>query len=66
MEPARPADSSRQSFGQLVQTLRDMRNYPMALTFLLAYLFFNDGIQTVIAVRSTYGAEAARASASRC
>ena len=27
----------------------------MALTFLLAYLFFNDGIQTVIASSSTYG-----------
>jgi MFS transporter, UMF1 family len=47
----------RQSFGQLGHTLRDMRNYPVALTFLLAYLFFNDGIQTVIASASTYGAE---------
>ena len=46
------------SFGQLFQTLREMRNYPMALTFLLAYLFFNDGIQTVIASSSTYGSEA--------
>ena len=34
-----------------------MRNYPMALTFLLAYLFFNDGIQTVIASASIYGEE---------
>ena len=47
----------RQSFGQLAQTLKDVRNYPMTLTFLLAYLFFNDGIQTVIASSSTYGAE---------
>ena len=45
------------SFGQLAVTLREMRNYPMALTFLLAYLFFNDGIQTVIASASVYGAE---------
>src|SRR5690606_35773611 len=44
-----------QSFGQLWATLKDLRNYPMALTFLLAYLFFNDGIQTVIAASSTYG-----------
>ena len=29
----------------------------MALTFLLAYLFFNDGIQTVIASASVYGEE---------
>ena len=47
----------RRSFGQLAATLRDMRNYPMALTFLLAYLFFNDGIQTVIASASVFGAE---------
>jgi UMF1 family MFS transporter len=32
-----------------------MRNYPVTLTFLLAYLFYNDGIQTVIASASTYG-----------
>jgi MFS transporter, UMF1 family len=43
------------SFGQLWATLKDLRNYPMALTFLGAYLFFNDGIQTVIASSSTYG-----------
>ena len=34
-----------------------MRRYPMALTFLIAYLFFNDGIQTVIASASVFGAE---------
>ncbi len=45
------------SFGQLGQTMREMRHYPMAVTFLLAYLFFNDGIQTVIASSSTYGSE---------
>jgi len=45
----------RQSFGQLAATLRDMRRYPMTLTFLLAYLFYNDGIQTVIGAASVYG-----------
>jgi UMF1 family MFS transporter len=45
----------QQSFGQLYNTLKDLKNYPMALTFLLAYLFFNDGIQTVIVSASTYG-----------
>jgi UMF1 family MFS transporter len=45
----------RQSFGQLWATLKDMRNYPMTLTFLLAYLFYNDGIQTVITSASVYG-----------
>ncbi len=45
------------SFGQLWSTLKDLRSYPMALTFLAAYLFFNDGIQTVIYAASTYGEE---------
>ncbi|WP_370289152.1 MFS transporter [Nocardioides sp.] len=45
------------SFGQLWATLKDLRNYPVALSFLVAYLFFNDGIQTVIASASTFGIE---------
>jgi UMF1 family MFS transporter len=45
------------SFGQLWATLKDMRNYPVALTFLIAYLFFNDGIQTVISQASIYGTD---------
>jgi MFS transporter, UMF1 family len=45
----------QQSFGQLWRTLREARGYPMTLTFLLAYLFYNDGIQTVIASASVYG-----------
>ena len=36
---------------------KDLRSYPVALTFLLAYLFFNDGIQTVIDAASVYGEE---------
>ena len=43
------------SFGQLFTTLRDLRHYPMTLTFLVAYLFYNDGIQTVIDAASIYG-----------
>jgi UMF1 family MFS transporter len=45
----------RQSFGQLAATLRDLRSYPMTMLFLVAYLFYNDGIQTVIASASVYG-----------
>ena len=50
-----PGGLVRQSFGQLATTLRGMRAYPMTLLFLVAYLFFNDGIQTVITAASTYG-----------
>ena len=45
----------QRSFGQLFVTIKDMRRYPMTLTFLLAYLFYNDGIQTVLYAASTYG-----------
>ncbi len=45
----------RGGFGQLFATLRDARAYPMTLLFLVAYLFYNDGIQTVIGVASVYG-----------
>ena len=45
------------SFGQLFATLKDLKNYPMTLTFLLAYVFYNDGIQTVIYSASVYGSE---------
>jgi MFS transporter, UMF1 family len=47
----------RRSFGQLFTTLREMRQFPMTLTFLVAFLFYNDGIQTVIGVASTYGSK---------
>ncbi|HEU5037000.1 MAG TPA: MFS transporter [Nocardioides sp.] len=43
------------SFGQLWHTLKDLRTYPVTLTFLVAYLFYNDGIQTVIYAASVYG-----------
>jgi len=45
------------AFGQLATTLRDLRGYPQTLRFLVAYLFFNDGIQTVIAAASIFAAE---------
>ncbi|MFG3286626.1 MFS transporter [Streptomyces sp. NPDC048111] len=42
---------------QLVSTLRDMRSRPLTLAFLLAYLIYNDGVQTVISQASIYGSE---------
>jgi UMF1 family MFS transporter len=47
----------QRSFGQLFTTLKEMRGFPMTLTFLIAYLFYNDGIQTVIYAASTYGSK---------
>ena len=54
---ARGEGAVRGSLTQLGHTLRDLRSYPQTLMFLLAYLFFNDGIQTVITSSSTYGSE---------
>ncbi|MYX47251.1 MFS transporter, partial [Streptomyces sp. SID89] len=42
---------------QLAATVRDMRERPLTLAFLLAYLIYNDGIQTVISQASVYGSE---------
>ncbi|MFJ8137945.1 MFS transporter [Streptomyces sp. NPDC096013] len=42
---------------QLAATVRDMRGKPLTLSFLFAYLIYNDGIQTVISQASVYGSE---------
>ncbi|MFE2076424.1 MFS transporter [Streptomyces misionensis] len=42
---------------QLASTVRDMRRHPLTLSFLLAYLVYNDGIQTVISQASVYGSQ---------
>ncbi|MGX1565365.1 MFS transporter [Streptomyces sp. NPDC055506] len=44
-------------FRQLAATVRDMRRHPLTLAFLLAYLVYNDGVQTVISQASVYGSE---------
>ncbi|MFD8251599.1 MFS transporter [Streptomyces werraensis] len=51
--PAREA--ALPGFRQLAATVRDMRRHPLTLAFLLAYLVYNDGIQTVISQASVYG-----------
>jgi UMF1 family MFS transporter len=62
----RPRHSSRKlpegetyigrGFKQLWSTLKEMKNFPETLKYLLAYFFYNDGIQTVIAVSATFAA----------
>ncbi len=42
---------------RLRHTLSDLRRYPQTLLFLFAYMFFNDGIQTVIVVSAQFGHE---------
>jgi UMF1 family MFS transporter len=43
-------------FKQLGTTFRELKNFPETLKYLLAYFLYNDGIQTVIAVSSTFAA----------
>ena len=45
------------AFRQLVHTLRDTRRYPQTLLFLIAYLIYNDAIQTVEAVAGQFGSD---------
>jgi UMF1 family MFS transporter len=51
------AAASATGLRQLRATLRDMRRHPLTLAFLLAFLVYNDGIQTVISQASVYGSQ---------
>jgi UMF1 family MFS transporter len=55
---ALPAGENYVSIGfkQLRNTFREVKHFPETLKFLLAYFLYNDGIQTVIAVASTFAA----------
>ncbi|MFG2787917.1 MFS transporter [Streptomyces sp. NPDC048419] len=54
---AGPKQATAPGLRQLAATVRDMRRHPLTLAFLLAYLIYNDGIQTVISQASIYGSE---------
>ena len=56
-EPAPRPVHAGAGFAQLRATLRDLRRYPRTVQFLVAYLVYNDGIQSVIALASVYGSE---------
>ncbi len=47
---------ARAGFRQLWSTLKEIGNFPETLKFLLAYFLYNDGIQTIIAISSTFAA----------
>lgn len=46
------------SFRQLGRTLAELRRYPLTLLFLVAYLVYNDGVQTVIGNSAAFASEA--------
>ena len=56
--PARPVPEGKNfvaaGFGELVETFRDLFKLKHTLRFLIAYLLYNDGIQTVITASSIF------------
>ena len=44
-------------FKQLASTFREIKHFPQTVRYLIAYLFFNDGIQTVIVVSAIFAAQ---------
>jgi len=45
------------SFGRVVETLREVRQYSELFKFLVAYLIYNDGIGVIISIAAIYAAE---------
>ncbi|MFE9913575.1 MFS transporter [Micromonospora sp. NPDC005553] len=58
--PAGGGNILTDGFRQLGRTVREIKAYPLTLYFLLAFLVYNDGIQTVITLASQYGTEELR------
>ncbi len=44
-------------FKQLASTFREIRHFPQTVRYLIAYLFFNDGIQTVIVIAALFATQ---------
>jgi UMF1 family MFS transporter len=44
-------------FKQLANTFRQIRQFPETVRYLIAYLIYNDGIQTVIVVATLFGSQ---------
>jgi MFS transporter, UMF1 family len=52
-----PGEGLGSGFRQLFQTIREMRRYPQTLTFLIAYLVYNDAVQAVITLSGQFGSD---------
>lgn len=48
---------TRVGFGRTVDTVRRLRGFPDLLRFVLAFVLYNDGVQTVIAIAPFYAKE---------
>jgi len=52
--PLPPRRAAAKALGEVAHTLRNIRRYAMLSLFLLGFLFYNDGVQTVISQASTF------------
>ena len=50
-------NATKTAFSQIIKTLRNLRTFKMLGIFLISYLLFNDGIQTVITISGAFGPE---------
>ena len=57
MHGLRPGRAVRLAFRELWHTFHEMRGFRVILIYLVAYLLFNDGLQTVLSVAGAYGAD---------
>ncbi len=48
---------AKKGWNRVSETFKEVRNYKQLLRFLLAYLIFNDGVETVIIMSVIFGAE---------
>ncbi|MDQ4077701.1 MAG: MFS transporter [Chloroflexota bacterium] len=51
------ANPVRAGFSRLQHTFQEIRKYRQLLIFLIAFLFYNDGISTIIKMATVYGTE---------
>ncbi|MGH8928492.1 MAG: MFS transporter [Acidimicrobiia bacterium] len=56
----RPLAYVKVGFDRTIATTRRLRLFPQLLVFLLAFLLYNDGVQTVISVSAAYATETLR------
>jgi UMF1 family MFS transporter len=51
---------ARVGFGRTLATVRRLRHFPHLLLFLIAFLLYNDGVQTIISISSAFATETLR------
>ena len=56
----RPAAAVKAAFVELAHTFQELRAFRVVIIYLIAYVLFNDGIQTVLAIAGAFAADTLR------